>query len=105
MSREFRVGRLAAVALIGALISEIWFRDRRDGGRDVAAVTKPNLPRHGSPVTGLGTGQTWGCDMRRRPSLPSSSRHRAGRRLNRLADSPVSRFGGRETGFLGRTCI
>ena len=68
MSREFRVGRLAAVALIGALISEIWFRDRRDGGLDVAAVTKPNLPCHGSPATGLGTGQTSGRDMRRRPS-------------------------------------
>jgi hypothetical protein len=37
MSREFRVGRLAAVALIGALISEIWFRDRRDGGLEPAA--------------------------------------------------------------------
>ena len=53
MSREFRAGRLAAVALIGALISEIWFRDRRDGGLDVAAVTKPNLPCHGSPATVL----------------------------------------------------
>ena len=74
MSREFRVGRLAAVALIGALISEIWCRDRRDGGLDVAAVTKPNLPCHGSPATGLGTGQTSGRDARRRPSLPSSSR-------------------------------
>jgi hypothetical protein len=74
MSREFRLGPLAAVALIGALISEIRFRDRRDGGLDVATVTKPNLPRHGSPVTGLGTGQTSGRDARRRPSLPSSSR-------------------------------
>jgi hypothetical protein len=66
MSREFRVGRLATVALIGALISEIRFRDRLDGGLDVAAVTKPNLPYHGSPVTGLGTGQTSGRDTRRR---------------------------------------
>ena len=57
MSREFRVGSLAAVALIGALISEIRFRDRRDGGLDVAAVTKPNLPPHGSPVTGPGPGR------------------------------------------------
>ena len=98
MSREFRVDRLAAVALIGALISEIRFRDRRDGG---PAVAKPNLPSHGSPVTGPGTGQTSGRDARRRPLYL----HRAGRQLNRLADSPVSRFPGRETGFIRRTCI
>ena len=52
MGPEFRVGRLAAVALIGALISEIRFRDRRHGGVGVAAVTQTNLQRHGSPVTG-----------------------------------------------------
>ena len=74
MGPEFRVGRLTAVALIGALISEIRFRDRRGGGVGVAAVTQTNLQRHGSPVTGPGTGQTWARDARRRPSLPSSSR-------------------------------
>ena len=64
MCPEVRVGRSAAVALIGALISEIRFRDRRDGGVGVAAVTQTNLQRHGSPGTGLGTGQTWGRDAR-----------------------------------------
>ena len=74
MGLEFRVGRLTAVALIGALISEIRFRDRRDGDVSVAAVTHTDLQRHGSPVTGLGTGQTWARDARRRPSFPSLSR-------------------------------
>lgn len=73
MGPEFRVGRLAAVALIGVLKSEIRFRDRQDGGVGVAAVTQTNLQRHGSPVTGPGTGQTWGRDARRRPSLPPLS--------------------------------